>query len=498
MKKLLTFLIIGISAQYTFAQNVADAVRYSTQNITGTARFRGTGGAFGALGGDVSAINVNPAGSAIFNRSFVSLSLSSDTFDNQTYYNDGITATEDSDLDLNQFGGVFVSNGAAGLRKLTFGFNYDRTTDFDNGFIASGTSNNSISDYFLGYAQGISLDLLELQTNETIDDLYQYLGEDVNFGSQQAFLGYQGYLIDPVSSDLSNNEYTNAQNGNTFDQEYQYTTFGNSSKFSFNAAAQLSDQLYLGLNLNAHTFDFTRNTIFYESNTGTNNAVTNVRFDNEYRAFGAGVSAQFGAIYHASSSLRLGASYDTPTFYTISEETEQYLSTAGANGNIILDPDVINIYEDYDLVTPGKLTASIAYVFAQRGFLSFDYSYQDYGSIRFRPDSDPFFDDLNNQVNNQLKPVSSFKLGGEFIASNWSFRGGYRLIESPYENEYTLGDITGYSLGIGYSFGNTRIDVAYDWAKQDQNPALYDGAFTNTAFIDTINSSILASVSFQL
>ena len=223
-----------------------------------------------------------------------------------------------------------------------------------------------------------------------------------------------------------------------------------------------------------------------------------MRFDNEYRAFGTGVSAQFGAIYHASSSLRLGASYDTPTFYTISEETEQYLSTAGANGNIILDPDVINIYEDYDLVTPGKLTASIAYVFGQRGFLSFDYSYQDYGSIRFRPDSDPFFDDLNNQVNNQLKPVSSFKLGGEFIASNWSFRGGYRLIESPYENEYTLGDITGYSLGIGYSFGNTRIDVAYDWAKQDQNPSLYDGAFTNTAFIDTINSSILASVSFQL
>ena len=58
MKKLLTLLIIGISAQYTFAQNVADAVRYSTQNITGTARFRGTGGAFGALGGDVSALNV--------------------------------------------------------------------------------------------------------------------------------------------------------------------------------------------------------------------------------------------------------------------------------------------------------------------------------------------------------------------------------------------------------------------------------------------------------
>ena len=99
---------MAIGAQYSFAQNVADAVRYSTQNITGTARYISVGGAFGALGGDLSAINVNPAGSAIFDRSFVSLSLSSGNYDNQTYYNDGITVNDESDLDLNQFGGVFA------------------------------------------------------------------------------------------------------------------------------------------------------------------------------------------------------------------------------------------------------------------------------------------------------------------------------------------------------------------------------------------------------
>jgi len=484
--------------QYLTAQTVADAVRYSSQNITGTARYRGAGGAFGALGGDVSAINSNPAGSAIFNNSTVALTLSSGAYDNQTYYNDGITANKNSDIDLNQFGGVFVSQGVGKIRKFTFGFNYDRTYDFDNAFIASGTSSNSIADYFLGNAQGTPLDLLELQSGETNADLYQFLGENESFGTQQAFLGYQGYLIDPASTDLDNTDYLSAQNGNSFNQEYQYTTAGNNSKFTFNAAGQFSENLYLGLNLNAHTFNFTRNTILFEDNDGTDNAVNSLRFDNDYRAFGSGVSAQLGGIYHISSSLRVGATYDTPTYFTISEETEQYLATSGTNGEVILNPNIINIYEDYNLRTPGKATGSIAYIFGSSGFLSFDYSYQDYSSIKYSPDNDSFFQQMNTQINNQLKAASSYKIGGEFLAEEWSFRGGYRFIESPYKNEETLGDTTGYSLGIGYTFGNARIDIAYDWAKQEQNPALYDGAFTNTAFIDNINTNILATVTFQL
>jgi len=498
MKKLFILLILGLSVQYLTAQTVADAVRYSTQDITGTARYRGVGGAFGALGGDVSAINSNPAGSAIFNNSSVALTLSSGAYDNQTYYNDGITANNASDIDLNQFGGVFVSNGLGKIRKFTFGFNYDRTNDFDNSFVASGISNNSIADYFLGYAQGTPLDFLELQSGETQADLYQYLGESESFGAQQAFLGYQGYLIDPVSSDLDNTDYISAQNGNSFDQEYQYTSRGNNSKFTFNAAGQFSENLYLGINLNAHTFDFTRTTVFFEDNASANNAVSSLRFDNEYRAYGSGISAQVGGIYHVSNSLRIGATYDTPTYFTISEETEQYLNTSGTNGEVILNPNVINIYEDYDLRTPGKATGSIAYIFGSSGFLSFDYSYQDFASMKYAPDNDTFFQQMNNQISNQLKGASSYKLGGEFLAGDWSFRGGYRFIESPYTNKETLGDKTGYSLGLGYTLGNARIDLAYDWAKQDQNPALYDGAFTNTAFIDTINTNILATVTFQL
>lgn len=67
MKKILLSLFLG-SITLSIAQETTtnDALRYATSNLTGTARFRGMSGAFGAVGGDLSAISVNPAGSAFF------------------------------------------------------------------------------------------------------------------------------------------------------------------------------------------------------------------------------------------------------------------------------------------------------------------------------------------------------------------------------------------------------------------------------------------------
>jgi hypothetical protein len=77
MKKIIIFILSLASGLTTNAQDITDAVRYSYTSIEGSARFRALSGAFGALGGDLSAINVNPAGSAVFNTSFASFSLNS-------------------------------------------------------------------------------------------------------------------------------------------------------------------------------------------------------------------------------------------------------------------------------------------------------------------------------------------------------------------------------------------------------------------------------------
>ena len=77
MKKYIFLLALGLTAGAAQSQEIADAMLYSQENLNGTARFRAMSGAFGALGGDLSSINVNPAGSAIFSNNQMGLTLSS-------------------------------------------------------------------------------------------------------------------------------------------------------------------------------------------------------------------------------------------------------------------------------------------------------------------------------------------------------------------------------------------------------------------------------------
>jgi hypothetical protein len=57
----------------SISQNVDDALRYSQIFYGGTARFTGMGGAFTAIGGDISSLSQNPAGLGVFRSSELTL-----------------------------------------------------------------------------------------------------------------------------------------------------------------------------------------------------------------------------------------------------------------------------------------------------------------------------------------------------------------------------------------------------------------------------------------
>src|SRR5690606_15945047 len=108
MKKLYLLLIGVLSMSAINAQNLTDAVRYSDGGIQGSARFRALGGAFGALGGDLSAISINPAGSAVFAQSYATFTLGNTNRKNKTSYFNGKNSSSNSNFSVNQAGGVFV------------------------------------------------------------------------------------------------------------------------------------------------------------------------------------------------------------------------------------------------------------------------------------------------------------------------------------------------------------------------------------------------------
>ena len=107
MKKIVVVLLASLSFAVQ-GQGISDAMRFAQENLNGTARFRAMGGAFGALGGDFSSININPAGSVVFSNSQVGVTLSNFNIKNDSKYFGTSTNENDSSLDLSQAGGVYV------------------------------------------------------------------------------------------------------------------------------------------------------------------------------------------------------------------------------------------------------------------------------------------------------------------------------------------------------------------------------------------------------
>ena len=66
MKVIPTVILLVIS-NTLWSQSITDALLLAQEDITGTSRYTGMAGAFGALGGDLSAIADNPAGAGVFN-----------------------------------------------------------------------------------------------------------------------------------------------------------------------------------------------------------------------------------------------------------------------------------------------------------------------------------------------------------------------------------------------------------------------------------------------
>ena len=499
MKKILPFVLacVAFSVQ---SQEISDALRYAQENATGTARFSAMGGAFGALGGDLSSISVNPAGSAVFNNHQVGGTLSSFNLRNTVGYFGTDNKEQDNSIDISQAGGVYVlenDDANSGWKKITFAINYENVNNFENSWYSSGVNpNNSIANYFLTYANGgaVPLDLLQ-------NSYY----EELSYADAQAFLGYQGYVINPVSENGGNTQYvSNVPGGGGYHQENAFVSTGFNGKALFNFAAQYGEKFYFGLSLNSHFTDYRQSTAFYEENTNDPDAgLQQVRFDNDLYTYGSGFSFQLGAIAKLTKDFRVGLAYQSPTWYRLNDEISQRLSSVSINPDsgqpmtTIVDPNVIMLYDTYKLYVPGKWTGSMAYVFGQTGLISIDCSLKDYSNTEFSPQNE--FTGVNQAMANQLDSnVFDVRIGAEHRIKKFSIRGGYRWEESPYKNNETVGDLTGFSGGIGYNFGEFKIDMAFMHSERTYKQGLFAPVFNDYPTIRTASNNVSVSVMFEL
>tara|TARA_B110000003_G_scaffold208536_1_gene207448 strand:+ start:60943 stop:62328 length:1386 start_codon:yes stop_codon:yes gene_type:complete len=423
MKKIIFFLALAAVNFTTYSQSLGYedlSIMFSRNDRNGSARFVAMGGAFGALGGDVTAMTINPAGISIFNQSNASIALQSKSTDYSTNYYGNSTTTQEDFFNISSVGSVLTFENISNdeWSKLAIGVNYRILADFENMFIAKGNS------------EFASFDSFPLDMN---DFSIQY--------------------------DIAENQ--------------QFTNFykGELSELNFALSGVYEEKMHIGASLNFYDLNFSQQTILREKNNDGNGNTLNARYYQENFTSGVGFSMSAGIIYKPNKTIRLGLSYQSPSWFSEVIENTNITNNDGYFGDVEIEVNNDDVIYDntsggylptqgllYKLRTPSKITASAAVIFGKFGLISFDYSSKNYGNLNLSGDN---FSNENLFFENQLRKISALNIGSEWRINKLSIRGGYIYEQSPDINAIKSDNLQFYSFGLGYNFGTVKFNLAY-------------------------------------
>lgn len=477
MKKILTAALLltslGISAQETY-QNAEIA----TEELNGTARYVGMGGAMEALGADISAAGQNPAAIGLFRRGQVSASFG---LTNQP--NGGNNGGDSkSNMNLDQLGVVFTTR--TGYNSMVnFGFGYRKSANYNQMLDIIGKPNS--------YSWGG--DTYGSSQNTLTYEKYGADLDDLTFSQVDYLYSETLMKTDDGSGDLG----TYSSDSYVLSRERK----GYTGSFDFMLGGNSNDRFYWGLSATIANVNY-KNLTYYGENLldhGENAGV--VEMSDERKISGTGFNIKGGVIFRPveGNPFRLGLSFETPTWYNLTTEnsTEIYNGTdrGEAQGKYV---GVGEAYE-YEISTPWKFGISAGTTIGKSLAIGATFNYADYSSMKSRIIDGDHYNwwtdtyytsshkdtEMNNHTENSLKGVSTFKVGAEYrIIPEVAFRLGYNYISPMYKDNatrnYTLAspgtyyssttDFTNwkatnrFTVGLGYTFDNFSVDLAYQYS----------------------------------
>ena len=410
LKKSITVLSISaaffVNAQdVSIIKNTADI--YSGNQINGTAKFNAMAGSMGALGGDVSAIAVNPAGLGVFITSSVNGTLSINNTKTTSSLANASNSYDLSNTNLGQLGGVvvFETSKTSPWKFINIGVNY---------------SNRNIEEY------------IETPGNSG----YSFQGSNLEDTSGNTVTGTftsQGHAYNRTGH-LTN---MNIALGGNYDNKFYV---GGSLNFKGASIVQY-DSALLGLDLD--------NTSYYLDKQGT-----------PYSEDSNGFSLSAGVIGKLNNNVRLGLSLESPTWWSLNRVyNEAYVSSKD------------NLYyadtytEDRTLTTPMKATLSGAFVANKNFAVNVDYTLG-VTKPKYKVQGPPETQ-LNSFFNSDYKNLSELRVGAEYRYNNFRLRGGYGIANSPFDSKAGFSDLyigkrETLGVGVGFDFNSFYIDASYN------------------------------------
>ena len=441
MKKIITLIVfIALVSLKTNAQNEIDALRYSNLTFGGTARFIATGGAFGALGGDISTLSINPAGLGVFRSSEFSFSPSIYTSETSSKYLEKTSG----DIKYNfNFGNIgFIStyklrrphDEGQGWEYLNFGFAVNRLANFNNRFLIEGNN----------YENSLITDYLSKANGKLIDELNPFDTE----------LAYNTYLIDPIDTIGNYSSVVPVSGG--VKQSKSITTSGSMNEMAISLGGNYNDQFFIGGTIGFPFIRYFEQSTYRELDIDTISTFKAFSLNEDISTIGSGINFKLGMIFIPVKYVRLGAAVHTPTFFTMKDNYTRTMISDFDDGRSYLSSSPNGKF-DYELNTPMRIIGSIGFIIGEFGLISADYEFIDYSEARLRAKSYKFFEE-NDAIQTNYRAQNNIRLGGEVRLEPITIRGGYAIYGSPYKTGINDGERTSLSFGISKAIDVTGLN----------------------------------------
>lgn len=446
---IISAMMLG-SAIVSMAQNEDDAIRYINIVPAGTAKFNSMGGAMGAIGADFTAMSINPAGLSVTRSGYFSVTPSWNTSKvKSTYYGEsGKVSKTNFNFSNIGFSNTYETGIDKGCKSVSFGFAYNRLTDFNRSVFVKGENDYSMLDYEIDF----------------FDENYDNLFYDADLFIMDSASGYY---------------YTDYEMAGSYGsrQSKKLKSSGSVGEYAIMMGFNLNDKWYFGASFNIMRIDYFQSSK-YEETPSHPISLDNFSVYDEFHSVGGGINVKLGTIYWLNDNVRLGLAYHTPTIVQMEDDyydevvssiyyDEENLGTNKANSSGAID---------WELNTPGRFIASLALVSQKLGMIDVDCEVVNYSNVSLDTHNHHYdFSYVNDVISDIYRTNVNLRVGGELLVGPMALRGGVGYYGSPYVNDHenSKSSIMSYSAGVGFRMPGLYVDLGYSLNTKSETYYLY-------------------------
>jgi hypothetical protein len=485
MKKIYFIISSLLTIQCAQAQIAEDALKLTWQPSYGTARNMAIGGAMVGLGGEISSAHSNPAGLGFYkNGEFVfspgfSIGKGTNTIDYRG--TNGQKAANKGAFNLGTTGVIIAgSTDSRNLKSAALSLSINKIADYNNLITYKGL--NTFSSGAERYAEEFSA--AKQTINDAINNkflslgtrlaLYTYLVDTLTLGGVQQVVAFSE-LNTPAGLNQENRIYTK----------------GSANELALSLGVNKDEKLFFGASVAMPVMNYNRTTEYTESDatTITNNGFSYYNYKENLKTLGLGFNVKLGVIYRPIERVRFGFTINTPTVYSLTDQTtgtmntkvenlasmplRTFANTSSYTEQVFTDGAKF-IESKYTFITPWKIAAGASYVFRetenvkkQRAFIAADIEYVTQKSVQYSSltaddqASVKHYKNVNDNIKAIYKNVFNFKIGGEIKFNKIMLRLGGAYYGNPNKDATLKQNRINLSGGLGYRHKGIFIDATY-------------------------------------